>query len=327
MEEGSYRSRARLARARLALAALAATVWLAGSPGCTRPLPQNPSASALYRDMERLVTVREAAGWEVDRLEIDQILSATLMSACQVDPAQRLTLRDWVDQRITALGGPVELAYQRRGSPGGPEDYDELLTLTRIRLLLDRTIDVADADCPFWLQPRTVFNGRQISDGRWQVSLSGGGRANLVLSQGRTDLEFGGASRALIGRIFDNSLGLYTGLEVGGGASVPKNADGMRSSLILGVDVVAPVMARYYWVNTFADFELGYMGHTTEENWRNVDHGVHVGVYVAGRAMRVRWFFPGGGFGASYERTFPTDDDEPLHLIKVGFRGSLDFDL
>jgi hypothetical protein len=322
MEESSY-----WPRVRLALAALLAAASLAGSAGCTRPLPAHPSTAALYRDMERLVTVREAAGWEVDRLEIDQILSATLMSACQVEPTQRLTLRDWVDQRITALGGPVELAYQRRRSPGGPVDYDELLTMTRIRTLLDRTIAVAEDDCPFWLQPRSVFRGRQISDGRWQVSLSGGGRANLVLSGDRKDVEFGGASRALIGRVFDNSVGLYTGLEVGGGASVPRNADGMRSSLILGVDVVAPVMVRYYWVNTFADFELGYMAHATEEDWRDVDHGVHVGVYVAGRAMRVRWFFPGGGFGASYERTFPTGEDEPLHLIKVGFRGSLDFDL
>jgi hypothetical protein len=322
MQEGSH-----WPRARLALVALVAAAWLAGSAGCTRPLPSHPSTASLYRDMERLVTVREASGWEVDRLEIDQILSATLMSACQVEPALRLALRDWVEQRITELGGPVELAHQRRDSPGAAEDYDELLTMTRIHTLLDRTIAVAEEDCPFWLQPQAVFHGRQISDGRWQVSLSGGGRANLVLSKGRTDLEFGGASRALIGRVFDNSLGLYTGLEIGGGASVPKNDEGMRASLILGVDVVAPVMARYYWVNTFADFEIGYMGHATEEDWGDIDHGVHVGVYVAGRAMRVRWFFPGGGFGASYERTFPTGGDEPLHLIKVGFRGSLDFDL
>jgi hypothetical protein len=320
IDECSYRP-----RARLALVALAAAVWLAAGAGCTRPLPAHPSASALYRDMERLVTVREAGGWEVDRLEIDAILSATLMSACQVEPTQRLALREWVDQRITTMGGPVELAYQRRLSFSGIE---ELLTLTRIRQLLDRTISVAEDDCPFWLQPRGVFAGRQISDGRWQVSLSGGGRANLVLDGRDTDLQFGGASRALIGRVFDNSLGLYTGLEVGGGASVPKNDDGTRSSLILGVDVVAPIMARYYWVNTFADFEVGYMAHATEEDWRDVDHGVHVGIYVAGRAMRVRWFFPGGGFGLSYERTFPTGaGDEPLNLIKVGFRGSLDFDL
>lgn len=310
-------------RAPLAPVALVAA-WLLAGAGCARPLPAQPSAAALYRDMERLVTVREAAGWEVDRLEIDQILSATLMSACQVEPAQRLILRDWVDQRITAMGGPVELAYQRRGSLDGIE---ELLTMTRVRLLLDRAISVAEDDCPFWLQPRGVFAGRQISDGRWQVSLSGGGRANLVISDGRTDLEFGGASRALIGRVLDSGLGVYAGLELGGGASVPKNANGMRSSLILGVDAVAPVMVRYYWVNTFADFEVGYMAHATEEDWRDIDHGIHVGVYVAGRAMRVRWFFPGGGFGASYERTFPTDADEPLHLIKVGFRGSLDFDL
>jgi hypothetical protein len=320
MEACSYQS-----RPRLALTALAAAAWLAGSAGCTRPLPAHPSAAALYRDMERLVTVREAAGWEIDRLELDQILSATLMSACQVEPAQRLALRDWVDQRITAMGGPVELAYQRRGSLDGIE---ELLTLTRVRGLLDRSIAVAEEDCPFWLPPQSVFQGRQISDGRWQVSLSGGGRANLVLSDGRADLEFGGASRALFGRVFDNSMGLYTGLELGGGASVPKNDEGMRASLILGVDLVAPVMVRYYWVNTFADFEVGYMAHATEEDWRDIDHGVHVGVYVAGRAMRVRWFFPGAGFGASYERTFPTGvGDEPMHLIKVGFRGSLDFDL
>src|SRR5690606_32100360 len=135
-------------------------------------------------------------------------------------PAQRLLLRDWVDQRITAMGGPVELAYQRRRSLQGIE---ELLTLTRVRLLLDRAIAVAEDDCPFWLEPRGVFAGRQISDGRWQVSLSGGGRANLVLSDGRADLEFGGASRTLIGRVLDSGLGLYTGLEVGAGASVPKN--------------------------------------------------------------------------------------------------------
>ena len=320
MEACSYWPRAWLA--------LVVAVGLGASAGCTRPpLPAQPSSAALYRDMERLVTVREASGWEIDRLEIEHILSATLMSACQVEPAQRLALRDWVDERIAMTGGPVELAYQRRGKPGAAADYDELLTLTRVRALLDRTIAVAEDDCPFWLEPRGVFEGRQISDGRWQVSLSGGGRANLVISGGETDLEFGGASRALIGRVFDNGMGLYTGLEIGGGASVPKGDDGMRTSLVLGVDVVAPIMARYYWVNTFADFELGYIAHATEEDWSDLDHGVHVGAYVAGRAMRVRWFFPGGGFGVSYQRTFPVGGAEPLNMIKVGFRGSLDFDL
>ena len=56
----------------------------------------------------------------------------------------RLALRDWVDQRITSLGGPVELAYQRRLTFSGIE---ELLTMTRIRMLLDRTIAVAEDDC------------------------------------------------------------------------------------------------------------------------------------------------------------------------------------
>lgn len=313
-------------RRRLMLGAVLATAWLAASAGCARTLPPEPTASALYRDLERLVTVRQAAGWEIDRLEIEQIASAALMSACQVEPAQRLALRDWVDARIQALGGPVGEAYRRRGRDMAR--VADLLVLTRVRLLLDRTISVAPTDCPFWVEPDPGFRGRQTSEGRWQVSLSGGGRANMVLRDDGADLEFGGASRAMFGRVLENSLGLYAGLEVGGGAGVPKDPSGNRTSLVLGVDVVAPVMLRYYWVNTFLDVEVGYLAHATEEDWRDVAHGVHVGVYVAGRAMRVRWFFPGAGFGVAYEQTFSgAGDDEPLHLLKVGFRGSLDFDL
>lgn len=321
MEDCSYRS-----RPVLALVALGIAAWLAAGAGCTRPLPAHPSSAALYRDLERVVTVREAQGWEVDTLEINQILSATLMSTCQVEPAQRLAALQWIEQRIAAMGGPVEAAYLRRGRK--LDGIEELLSLTRVRLALDRAISVAEADCPFWLPPQTVFRGRQISDGRWQVSLSGGGQANLVVTGGNADVQFGGASRALIGRVFDNSMGLYTGLELGGGASVPKNPDGTRSALILGVDLVAPVMVRYYWVNTFLDLEAGYMAHATEEDWRDIDHGFHVGVYVAGRATRVRWFFPAAGIGLAYERTFPDGvGEEPLHLIKAGFRGAFDFDL
>jgi hypothetical protein len=122
-------------------------------------------------------------------------------------------------------------------------------------------------------------------------------------------------------------MDLYTDLELGGGASVPKNPDGTRSALILAVDLVVPVMVRYYRVSTFLDGG-GYMVHATEEDWRDTDHGFHVGVYVTGRTTHARWFFPAAGIGIAYERTFPDGmDEEPLHLIKAGFRGAFDFDL
>ncbi|ACY15914.1 hypothetical protein [Haliangium ochraceum] len=294
--------------------------------GCVRPLPEHPSTAALYRDLERLVTVREASGWEIDRLEVDAMLSAAMMSACQVTPVQRAELLAWMDTRIQDLGGPILDAYHRSGNQ--LSGHEELLSITRARLLLDRADARAAEDCPFWLESGEHFAGRQISDDRWQVSLSSGGRGNLVVRGDQADLQFGGASRALIGRVFDNSMALYTGLELAAGASVPKDEDGERTSLVLGVDLIAPVTWRYYWVNTFFDIETGYVAHATEEDWRDIDHGVHFGVYVAGRSTRVRWFFPGAGFGASYDAIFRTGDDrKTLHVLSVGFRGSFDFDL
>ncbi|WP_428267826.1 hypothetical protein [Haliangium sp.] len=303
---------------------LAALVALAGA--CARTLPPEPSSAALYRDLERLVTVKAAGGWKIDRLEVESLLSSALLSTCAVRPDARAALTAWLSGRIDTLGGPVKEAYRARG-----EDIDtvkELLVLTRVQMLLTHSTEVADADCPFWLTPEEPFHGRQISDDRWQISLAGGGRGNGFIQGDRRDLEFGGASRALFGRVFGAHLGLFTGLEVGGGASAPKNDDGTRSALRVAADVVAPVVVRYYLVNTFFEAELGYLGHATEKDWGDVEHGLHLGLFVGGRATRVRWFFPGAGFAVAVERTFPRNDQgDPLLMLKLGFRASIDFDL
>lgn len=313
--------------ARPVLGAVAASIVLAAiSAGCARPLPPERPASALYRDLERLVTVKATAGWKIDRLEVEDILASALISTCQVEPAQRTALRAWLDGRIDALGGPIEEAYRARGED--IDAVDDLLVLTRIRLVLDRAMATADADCPFWLDPDPRFQGRQISDDRWQLSLGGGGRGNVFLRGDTLDLEFGGASRALFGRVLGDDIGLYTGLEVGGGARAPKTMGGTRTNLQVAVETVAPVVVRYYMINTFVEAELGYLARSTEDDWLDIEHGMHVGVFVGARATRVRWFFPGGGFGLAYERTFPkADQGEPLHMLKLGFRASFDIDL
>lgn len=327
---GTATSAAAASRSRARLPGLAATGMLAGilalcAAACARPLrPAEPSAAALYRDLERLVSLRAAAGWQIDRVEIDALLPDVLMSACQVQPAQRALLRDWLDTRIAALSGPVEQAYTARDRDLGR--VSELLALSRVRMTLDRAMNAAGADCPFWLEPRSLFRGRQISDDRWQISLSGGGSGMVVSRGSEQDLQFGGSGRVLFGRNLGSALALYLGLEAGGSASFPKTDTGERSKLVLALDAGAPAIARYRMLNTHVDLELGYLVHATEEDWGQVEHGLHLGVAFGGRASRVRWFFPGAALTLAYERTFP-DDAPDLHMIKMGFRAMADFDL
>jgi hypothetical protein len=291
--------------------------------GCARSLPPDRPTANLYRDLERLVTVAGTAGWGVDRLEVEGLLAASLDSVCRVDPLRRRELLAWIDVQIEKNGGPVDDAWRRRGKRLGR--VKTLLTLTRIRLVLAHADQHADADCPFWLEPDEGFAGRQISDDRWTLSGGGGGKAMSVAQGDQVDLNFGGAGRLLIGRTF-GSHALYTGLEAGASASFPKDETGMRVGLVLGVDVVLPLVYRRTFVNSYVELEGGLLGHATEEDPSTVDKGMHVGAAFGGRATRTRFFFPGAAFGVSYERTFP-EDDEALHVIKVGLRVAFDVDL
>ncbi|HEX5063952.1 MAG TPA: hypothetical protein VFV99_31450, partial [Kofleriaceae bacterium] len=128
---------------------------------CSRPpAPKDPTERALYRDLERQVTVKAATGWGIDKLTIDSMLDSALDSVCRVDVLGRRGLRAWLDNEIARLGGPVEDAWRKRGKK--LSKVDDLLVLTRVHLLLDRA-DELSLDCPFWLEPQNPFHGRQIS--------------------------------------------------------------------------------------------------------------------------------------------------------------------
>ena len=291
--------------------------------GCARQLPPKSPSAALYRDLECIVTVRQAGGWEIDRLEVEGALSDALMSVCQVEPADRELLAGWLEQRIAAGGGPVEQAYRKRGRKLGK--VEGLLELTRIQLLLAAAMASAPADCPFWLEPRQDFAGRQVGDGRWQVSLAGGGKVLLQRRGDRDDVTGGGAGRILLGRNFGSRLGVLAGIEGGGSADIPPSQNGMSRGLVLAFDLVTPVVARFHLVNSYFEVEGGYLAHFTEED-RDMESGLHVGAAFGARALRTRWFFPGAAFAVTYERTFP-DAGAALQLIKLGLRVTLDVDL
>jgi hypothetical protein len=297
-------------------------VMLAVVGGCARrPAPVQPSQRALFRDLEREVTVAAATGWSIDRIEIDKIVESALQSTCRVDPLARRLLKEWLDDEIARQGGPVEEAYRKRGKSLG--EIDDLLVLTRVRLLLVRAEELAN-DCPFWLEPEQPFRGRQISDGRWQITLGGGGKGIVVVQGDRVDLSFGGAGRLLVGRNFEDGDALYVGVEGGANATFPKDSSGARTSLVIGADFVVPVVYRRTLTNTYVELEAGWLGRTNEQDWGAFDHGVHVGAAVGARALRTRFLFPGAAFGISWERSFADTD---ITTLKVGARVAFDLDL
>jgi hypothetical protein len=286
-----------------------------------RPAPVNPSERALFRDLERQVTINAATGWGVDRLEISSMLETALDSVCRVEPLARRQLATWLDSEISRLGGPVDVAWRERGRK--LRKVGDLLVLTRVKLLLQRADEVAN-ECPFWLEPEPVFRGRQISAGRFQLVFGGGGKGIVQREGNDVDVLAGGAGRLMFGRVFQDGDGAYVGLEIGGSAAFPKDEFGNRSTIELAADFVAPIVYRRTFTNSYAEFEAGWIGRSTERDWGDVNNGVHLGVAFGGRALRARFLFPGVVFGMSWERLFEGED---ITMLKVGIRVSLDLDL
>jgi hypothetical protein len=293
------------------------------SLACARHVPPAKPAAALYRDLERMVTLAETTGWHIDRIEIDELQSDALQSTCRVPVQRREQLLAWIDREVAAAGGPVERAYRARGRD--LDAVDRLLTLTRIRMVLARAMASAAADCPFWMHPDEGFAGRQISDDRWQLHASGGGKLMMARIAGDSDLRFGGAGRLLLGRTIGSRSALYSGFEVGGRGNFPRNEEGERAGLVLGLDLVAPLVYRYTLVNSYVEAEAGWLG-TVTEGEDGLDQGIHIGAAFGARTTRTRWVFPGGALGISLERTFPSDGPA-VYLLKIGFRAALDLDL
>jgi hypothetical protein len=299
-------------------------VALALLAACTRtPAPKDPTERALFRDLERQVTVAAATGWGVDRIEIDKLLGSALDSVCRVDVLGRRGLNEWLDAEISRRGGPVDEAWRKRGKK--LSKVSDLLVLDRVRSLLVRA-DEASIDCPFWLEPENPFRGRQISGGNWALSFGGGGTASAIRQGDTADISAGGAGRLVFGRMFDDGNGLYFGVELGGSAQVPKDEmTGERSQVVIGADIVTPIVYRHTLLNTYVEFEAGWLGHTTETDWGTIDNGVHVGFAFGGRALRQRFLFPGAALAVAWERLFLDGDD--LTMLKVGARVAFDFDL
>ena len=281
-------------------------------------MPAETATANLHRDLERIVELADTEGWSIDRVELEETLPAALMSVCRTEAATRAGLASWLDVEIERRGGDVQTAYEAKGR--NLSAVDDLLILTRIRMLLSRSMEAAEVDCPFWIHPRGEFAGRQILDDRFLLSLGGGGKGIMVRQRGETDMNFGGAGRLLVGRAFGRHATVLTGMELGGSAAFPRDEEGERGSLAIAVDVAVPLVYRHRLVNSYWEIESGYVAHVVEGE-EDPSHGVRLGLAVGGTTRRRRWIFPGVAFGVSYERI---QEDKVLHMVKLGFRVALD---
>jgi hypothetical protein len=287
-----------------------------------RPAPRDPTVRTLFRDLERHVTVAATTGWGTDKLEIDGMLESTLDSVCRVDPLARRSLAAWIAAELGRLGGPVEQAWRERGKD--LSRVEDLLVLTRVQLLLTRAEELAGG-CPFWIEPEYPFRGRQVFDDRFMLTFGGGGKATFIQQGDRIDLLAGGAGRLLLGRAFSGGHALLAGAELGVSASFPRSETGERGALVIGADLVAPVVYRRTLTNAYFELEAGWLGRSTEEDFGAIDHGIHVGAALGARALRTRFVFPGAALGISWERAFQAGED--VTLLKVGARVTFDLDL
>ncbi len=309
-------------RVRLSTRTLGPLAWLFLTSlilgACGSAMPKQASSAALHRDLERLVELADTEGWSVDRIEVEEALPAALESVCRTTEATRRDLLSWLEAQIAREGGDIRTVYRARGSDLGA--VSELLTLSRVRLLLNRSIEVASQDCPFWLEPKSTFDGRQILDNRWFLSLGGGGKGTIERQAGETDVHFGGAGRLMLGRGFGRHATILAGIEAGGSAAFPKDEEGERGDLDVTANIVTPLVYRHRRVNSYWEVEAGYVARTREQDL-DVSHGFRLGVALGGSASRRRWLFPGAAFGIAYERIA---EEQTLHFIKLGFRVALD---
>lgn len=122
-------------------------------------------------------------------------------------------------------------------------------------------------------------------------------------------------------------LRLLSGVGFGGGATVPKNEDGERENVIIGFDLVFPLIIEVRRDLYFAEVELGYLKHILEKDLKSTP-GLRLGLTIGSRLLRKRWGFPAAAFSVLYDY-LPKSDlfKTAVHTIKFGGRVSFDLEL
>ncbi len=287
-----------------------AALVLAGSEARPAAAAEAVPYVALREDLSRIVESQESGGWRIDRYEIEEMMPATLLSVCQVDPAIRVQMLKDLDAQILAAGGPFATAWAKNPNLSA---HKRLLTLTRTRLLLAEAHARAPVECPVHLPVDPAFAGVQTDFRRVSLNLETGGVLQIRRMAGHWTYGGGGVGRALLsygtGRVT-----FAAGAEFSGGPMLrPGTTD-----FVINYFPALPVMLRV-WDHTWHwDFELAPVALFQADDFR-LSFGMRIGGAVGVMARRSRGVLPWAGLQMGFE-TYPNGPRPPMQFFRGGLR-------
>ena len=283
-------------------------------------MPSGATERALYVDVRKALVGESRVGWTVDRVEIEEAAAQVEPSACRVTPAQRETLRKWVEARLSELGGPAEAQY-RAGVD--IDDLDEVIDFERVLALLNKVEEHLPEDCPFWVEPTDDFEGLHATAHRFVIIAESMGAGSLAISEGKLEVAGGGAARVLPSVGFSARFQLALGVEGGGDAVFEKGDDGSLSpqgAFRFGV----PLVLRAVDLDRIYDLELAAVSRFKEgvfSPW-----GGRIGFAGGVTGLRRLHFMPAIQLWLGYE-LYPEQRGIPTqHVIRLGTRVGVDLD-
>lgn len=309
--------RAPLTRASLAAGLACLTLAL----GCGAA-PSGRAERGLYEDLRRVVEHEQRSGsWVIDRYAVEHAADTTLASACLSSPETRTRLDAWLASRISALGGPAEDAYVRRGHDVGA--VSEIRFYERVRMLLRLAIERGPTECPYWLEPDPEFDGVQSNNAGFGLVLESIGSGALLVSGGEVALGGGGGGRVMPAWAFGPTLLVAVGAEVGGMGSFPEDPSGGRqleARFSLGV----PLLFRLRAGTQHVDLEVTGSNRFTESEFPFAP-GIRFSVGYGLSTIRSGGFLPVGGLWVGYELRPAHGSALTEHAILLGTRVGFDW--
>jgi hypothetical protein len=287
--------------------------------GCAT-LPPAPVQRALYIDIRKALHGESRLGWTVDRVEIEEAAAQAEPSACEVESGQRASLRRWLDERIAAAGGPA--AEQFRAGVKR-DQLEDVIDLERARALLATVELHVPADCPFWVVPRSDFEGLHSVANRFVLLAESMGGASLSFTRGAVQAGGGGGARLFASYGFGTNVQLAVGVEAGGDAMLAKEERGKlapEGAFRFG----APLLARWIDIDRIYDVELAAV--TSLADGELSPWGARLALGGGVNGLRRLGFMPALQLWLGYELYPAQDGFSTQHVLRLGTRVGIDWD-
>jgi hypothetical protein len=277
--------------------------------------PDGEGATGLLSDVERIVNSVDQGGWFSDRRAYEEIMPTLLHSVCRATEGARRTAVLELEHRAARLGDPRAI-FKHNGHQVD-DRFEAALTAERERDALRRALELAPSECPFWIEPRAGFRGRQTDRKRFSLSLETGGNIQLRQTAGRWTFGGGGLGRILPGYGFADHWSVLAGVEFGGGAML--RPGGEQTEFVVNYFPAIPVILRYRDVSWHYDLEVGGVGLFQADDV-SLSPGARIGTSIGVFALRTRNLLPWAGIAATYEYYFESGGRPAAHFLRGGLR-------